>query len=127
MRLSKNFWKSEFDSKDGAEMPTDVLFNIQKLANQLQVLRDYIGKSIKVNSGYRSPKHNKSIGGVKNSQHVLGKAADIVVKGIKPQELALIIERLIDEGEMLQGGIGIYNTFVHYDIRKTRARWDYRK
>lgn len=127
MRLSKNFWKHEFDSKDGAEMPKEVLFNIQKLANQLQVLRDYLGKSIKVNSGYRSPKHNKSIGGVKNSQHVLGKAADIVVKGIKPQELAVIVERLIDEGEMLQGGIGIYNTFLHYDIRKTRARWDYRK
>lgn len=127
MRLSKNFWKSEFDSKDGAEMPKEVLFNIQKLANQLQVLRDYLGKSIKVNSGYRSPSHNKSIGGVKNSQHVLGKAADIVVKGIKPQELALIIERLIDNGEMLQGGIGIYNSFVHYDIRKKKARWDYRK
>lgn len=127
MRLSKNFWKHEFDSKDGTPMPLEVLFNIQKLANQLQVLRDYLGKSIKVNSGYRSPKHNKSIGGVKNSQHVLGKAADIVVKGIKPQELALIIERLIDNGEMLQGGIGIYNSFVHYDIRKKKARWDYRK
>lgn len=127
MRLSKNFWKSEFDSKDGAEMPKEVLFNIQKLANQLQVLRDYLGKSIKVNSGYRSPKHNKSIGGVKNSQHLLGKAADIVVKGIKPQELAVIVERLIDNGEMLQGGIGIYNSFVHYDIRKKKARWDYRK
>lgn len=127
MKLTKNFNKSEFDSKDGSEMPYDVFLNVQKLANQLQVLRDYLSKSIKVNSGYRSPKHNKSIGGVKNSQHVLGKAADIVVKGIKPQELAVIVERLIDEGEMLQGGIGIYNTFLHYDIRKTRARWDYRK
>ena len=127
MRLTTNFWKSEFDSKDGASMPDDVLYNIQKLANQLQVLRNHIGKAIKINSGYRSPSHNKAIGGVKNSQHVLGKASDIVVKGIKPEQLALIIERLINEGEMLQGGIGIYNTFVHYDIRRTRARWDYRK
>ena len=127
MRLTTNFWKSEFDSKDGAEMPNDVLYNIQKLANQLQTLRNYIGKPIKINSGYRSPSHNKSVGGSKNSQHVIGKASDIVVKGIKPDQLALIIERLINEGEMLQGGIGIYNTFLHYDIRKTKARWDFRK
>lgn len=127
MRLTTNFWKSEFDSKDGAEMPEDVLYNIQKLANQLQVLRSYLGKSIKINSGYRSPSHNKSIGGVKNSQHVLGKASDIVVKGIKPEQLALIIERLISDGDMLQGGIGIYNTFVHYDIgfKGKKRRWDY--
>ena len=127
MRLTNNFFKSEFDSKDGAEMPEDVFYNIQKLANQLQVIRNYIGKGIKVNSGYRSPKHNKAIGGVKNSQHVLGKAADLVVRGIKPEQLAIIIERLINDGEILQGGIGIYNSFVHYDIRKIKARWDYRE
>ena len=126
MKLTNNFSKSEFDSKDGAEMPHKVLCNIQKLANQLQVLRDEIGKPIRINSGYRSPIHNKSIRGVKNSQHLLGKAADIVVEGIETNDLALIIEVLINDGEMLQGGLGIYNTFVHYDIRKTRARWDYR-
>lgn len=127
MRLTTNFFKSEFDSKDGAEMPTEVLHNIQKLANQLQVLRSYINKSISINSGYRSPSHNKAIGGVSNSQHVLGKASDIKVNGIKPEQLAIIIERLIDNGDMLQGGIGIYDTFVHYDFRRARARWDYRK
>jgi uncharacterized protein YcbK (DUF882 family) len=126
MRLTTNFWKSEFDSKDGSVMPNDVLYNVQKLANQLQTLRDYLNKPIKINSGYRSPKHNKAVGGSKNSQHVLGKASDIVVKGMKPEEVALIIERLISEGNMLQGGIGIYNTFVHYDIRRTKARWDFR-
>lgn len=129
MKITKNFYKSEFDSKDGAEMPKEVFYNIVKLAIQLQVLRDYLGKPIKINSGYRSPSHNKAIGGVKNSQHVLGKAADIKVKGIKPEQLALIIERLISDGEMLQGGIGIYNTFLHYDFgfKGKRRRWDYRK
>lgn len=129
MRLTKNFYKSEFDSKDGSEMPKEVLYNIQKLAIQLQVLRDYLGKPIKINSGYRSPEHNKAIGGVSNSQHVLGKAADIVVKGVKPEQLSLIIERLIDNGDMLQGGIGIYNTFLHYDFgfKGKKRRWDYRK
>ena len=85
MKITKNFYKSEFDSKDGAEMPKEVFYNVVKLAIQLQVLRDYLGEPIKINSGYRSPKHNKAIGGVKNSQHVLGKASDIKVKGIKPR------------------------------------------
>lgn len=127
MKLTKNFNKSEFDSKDGADMPENVLHNIQKLANQLQYIRDYLDRPIKVNSGYRSPSHNKAISGSKNSQHVLGKAADIKAKGIPTNTLYALIEDLIDKGEILQGGLGLYNTFVHYDIRKTKARWDYRK
>lgn len=127
MKLTENFSKSEFDSKDGAEMPNDVLMNVQKLAGQLQILRNNINKPITINSGYRSPEHNKDIGGVENSQHVLGKAADIKVKGISTRILAALIEDLINDGDMLQGGVGIYNSFVHYDIRKNKARWDYNK
>jgi uncharacterized protein YcbK (DUF882 family) len=127
MKLTNNFSKKEFDSKDGAEMPNDVLMNLQKLAGQLQILRNNINKPITINSGYRSPEHNKAIGGVENSQHVLGKAADIQVKGISTRILAALIEDLINDGDMLQGGLGIYNSFVHYDIRKNKARWDYTK
>jgi len=127
MKLTENFSKSEFDSKDGTEMPNDVLMNVQKLASQLQILRNNINKPITINSGYRSPEHNKSIGGVQNSQHVLGKAADIKVKGISTRILAALIEDLINDGDMLQGGLGIYDKFVHYDIRKNKARWDYTK
>ena len=125
MKLTENFSKSEFDSKDGAEMPNDVLMNVQKLASQLQILRNNINKPITINSGYRSPEHNKAIGGVSNSQHLLGKAADIKVKGISTRILAALIEDLINDGDMLQGGLGIYDTFVHYDIRKSKARWNY--
>lgn len=127
MKLTDNFSKSEFDSKDGAEMPVEVFHNVQKLANQLQALRDHLKKPIKINSGYRSPKHNNTIGGSKNSQHKLGKAADIKVKGISSRILYGIIENLINSSDMLQGGLGLYNGFVHYDIRGSRARWDYSK
>lgn len=127
MRLTKNFHKSEFDSKDGADMPYDVFLNVHKLATQLQTLRNVLNKPIKINSGYRSPEHNFKVGGSLKSQHLLGKAADIVVIGLEPYQVAEVIEGLISNGDMLQGGIGIYNTFVHYDIRKRRARWDYRK
>ena len=124
MKLTKNFNKSEFESKDGSDMPNEVFYNIQKVSNQLQFLRDYLGRSIVVNSAYRSPEHNAAIGGVKNSQHVLGKASDIVVNGLSTTEVYNAIEELINKGDMLQGGLGLYNSFVHYDIRGTKARWN---
>ena len=68
MKLTKNFNKAEFDCKCGCEMPKEVLINVQKLAGYLQILRDHLGKSIKINSGYRSPAHNKKIGGKPKSQ-----------------------------------------------------------
>ena len=122
-KLTTNFSLEEFKCKDGSDIPNDVLPNIIELAKNLQVLRDYLGKSITINSGYRSPKYNAKIGGVKNSQHVKGKAADIVVKGMTPKEVALVIEGLIEKGKMKQGGLGIYPNFTHYDIRGVKARW----
>lgn len=127
MRLTKNFTQREFKSRDGSKMPEDVLCNIKDLADSLQVLRDFLGEPIRINSAYRSPEHNEAIGGVKSSQHILGKAADIKVKDIETKDLYLIIESLIVDGKMKQGGLGLYDTFVHYDIRGSKARWDYRK
>jgi uncharacterized protein YcbK (DUF882 family) len=122
-KITTNFSLEEFKCKDGSDIPNDVLKNIIELAKNLQVLRDAIGKSITINSGYRSPKYNAKIGGVKNSQHVKGKASDLRVSGMTPKELALIIEGLIEQGKMKEGGIGVYPNFTHYDIRGVRARW----
>jgi uncharacterized protein YcbK (DUF882 family) len=122
-KITTNFSLEEFNCKDGSEMPNDVMINVIKLAKNLQVLRDAIGKTIIVNSGYRSPNYNKRIGGVKDSQHLKGKASDITVKGMTPKEIAKVIEGLIASGKMQQGGIGIYPNFVHYDIRNVKARW----
>lgn len=123
--MTKNFKIEEFNCKCGCEMPSDVLDNIIKLASQLQYLRDKIGKPIKINSAYRCESHNKAIGGSSNSQHKIGKAADIVVKDMKPYDVFFMIEDLIDAGELLQGGVGNYSSFTHYDIRKHKARWNY--
>ena len=124
MSLTKNFSKSEFDCNCGCDMPEEVLMEIQKLAGQLQHIRDFIRKPIKITNAYRCPKHNKKVGGVSNSQHILGKAADIQVSGLDPLEVYKTIDNLTEHGHILQGGLGKYNTFTHYDIRKTRARWD---
>jgi len=124
MILTDNFRLQEFASNDGASFPKEVLSNLFELAVNLQVLRDELNAPIKINSGYRSAAHNKKIGGVSNSQHVKGTAADIVVKGFTPDEVAKAIEQLIAKGKMNQGGLGIYDSFVHYDIRGNKARWN---
>jgi len=123
--MTKNFKLKEFECKCGCDMPLEVYENIIKLSSQLQFLRDYTGRPITINSAYRCPKHNKKVGGSKTSQHLLGKAADITIQSLKPAEVFVIIEDLIDMGHMLQGGLGLYEKkgFTHYDIRKTKARW----
>ena len=122
--MTKNFKIEEFECKCGCEMPCDVYDNIIKLASQLQFLRDYTGRPITINSAYRCPEHNAKIGGSKTSQHLLGKAADITIQSLKPAEVYKLIEELIDMGHLLQGGLGLYDNFVHYDIRKKKARWN---
>ena len=122
-QLTKNFHIDEFRSKDGAIFPDDVKTNLLELAKNLQIIRDYIDEPITITSGYRSPEHNLKVGGVKNSQHLKGKAADIITSTYSPFALAEMIEYLIEQGKIKQGGIGIYNSFVHYDIRGTKARW----
>ena len=123
-KLSKNFNKSEFDCSCGCDMPLKVLHNVQKLANQLQALRNVVGNPIKINSGYRCSDYNDNVvKGAKNSQHKLGKAADIVIEEMTPQETFELIDLLINEGELLQGGLSAYPNFVHYDVRKTKSRW----
>ena len=123
MKITANFKLTEFNSKDGAKMPDDVKTNVVKLACNLQRLRNVLKAPITINSGYRSPSHNKAVGGAIRSQHLTGKAADIVVRGFDPIQVKETIEQLIKDGEMLQGGLKAYNTFVHYDIRGQKARW----
>lgn len=122
-QLTKNLNIDEFKSNDGAVMPPDVAKNIQELAKNLQVIRDYFNLPMEITSGWRSPAHNAKIGGAKNSQHIYGRAADFKIKGKSPMEIAKAIEQLITLGRIKQGGVGIYPTWIHYDIRGSKARW----
>jgi len=126
MNLTTNFKLSEFRCKDGTDVPAELLPNVQKLANELQRLRDELGLPIKINSGYRTKSYNKKIGGASNSMHVQAKAADIVVTDITPTNLYKRIEKLIEEGKVNFKGVGVYDTFVHVDVRDRRSRWDER-
>ena len=122
-KLTENFSLSEFRCKDGTDVPEELMENVKLLAKNLQVLRDHIGMPIRITSGYRSPEYNKKIGGAKRSQHMTAKAADIKVSGMTPSEVKAAIVELIKSGKMHSGGIGLYTTFTHYDVRGRNARW----
>lgn len=118
--LSKNFKASEF-SCHGKGCCSTVLIDDQ-LVKYVQAIRDHFGKPITISSGYRCDKHNKNVGGATGSRHSKGQAADIVVKDVKPSEVAKYAESI---GIL---GIGLYETskdghFVHVDTRTNKAFW----
>ncbi len=123
MQLTKNFKLDEFTCRDGSVVPGEHLPNVKKLCENLQILREEIGRPIVVISGYRSPEYNTKIKGAKKSQHLTASAADIIVNGMTSLEVRDTIIRLIKEGKMCKGGVGIYPTFTHYDVRGYNARW----
>ena len=123
MKLTKNFDLKEFECKCGCDMPLEVYENVIKLAGELQKLRTYLDRPIKINSAYRCESHNRAIGGVSNSQHVKGNASDVVISSLSPKEVYTLFDKLMDGGFIAQGGLGLYNTFVHYDTRGYEARW----
>lgn len=127
MKLTENFSLLEFRSKDGSSFPADIVKNLTILAEQLQQLRNHFGKSVAITSGYRSPSHNLKIGGAKDSFHVRGMAADIQIQGVSPKLVYNAIELLIKSGKMIEGGLGLYDSWVHYDFRGKKIRWDKRK
>lgn len=117
MQLSKNFTLSELiEAGSARRLGLDEQFNPdQKIidalralcVNVLQPLRDAVGKPIRINSGYRSPKVNEAVGGSKTSDHMFGRAADIElwIDGVnknqllfdKIVELGLPFKQMIDE------------------------------
>ena len=125
MMLSEHFSLYELN-KHKFDMPDKVLDNLKMLAVQLEIIRAHFNVPVTINSGYRNLEYNRNIGSKDTSQHVKGTAADIVIQGVSPDEVADAIEFLINTGMMKEGGVGRYNTFTHYDIRGTRARWNYK-
>jgi len=110
-RIGDFFALSEMASKDGSD---EVLVHHALMA-LLDAVRRRAGRPVTINSGYRSPTHNRAIGGATNSYHMRGMAADIVVPGKTTAEIAAIARSLG------AGGVGVYgNRFVHIDVGPRR-------
>lgn len=117
-KLSANFKVSEFKCNDGS----DKVLISDELVTLLQKIRDHFSAAVVINSAYRTETYNQKVGGATHSQHVLGTAADIVISGVSPLQVAQYAEYL----QPKSGGIGVYTTFTHVDVRETRSRWDNR-
>ena len=116
------FTRAEFKCKCGGRFcngyPVEIDMNMVKIADQI---REKIGKPITVNSGLRCKTHNANVGGVSNSQHLYGNAADLgCPTGCTPEQMASIAEEIMGD----TGGIGIYTWGIHIDTRSTKSRWN---
>ena len=119
MRL-QHFHISEFDSPDelgsGAGMS-------RKFLKMLDEARELAGVPFKINSGYRSVAHNKKVGGLENSSHLIGVAADISCD--TSSKRYRILASLIAVGFTR---VGIAETFIHVDNDATKTpgvAWTY--
>jgi lysozyme family protein len=106
--------------------PEELWSSVIPLVRTLEAFRKEMGKAVVLTSVYRSPAYNAAIGGASRSQHMAFTAADLQVSGGgNTGAWAQVLKRLRQQG-LFEGGIGIYNSFVHVDVRGTRADWDNR-
>lgn len=109
MKLSKNFWLSEFTKSQTAirrgidNTPTEdhILNLIDLTENVLQPLRDYYGLPVSISSGYRSPTLSKAIGSSVISQHGRGEACDFEIAGVDNYEVAKWIQDNLDFDQLI--------------------------
>lgn len=116
VKLSDHFKVNEFACSDGS----DAVFISPELVELLEKIRVHFGRPVHINSAYRTPAKNKAVGGAAQSQHMYGLAADIHIDGVAPKEIAAYAETLLSG----KGGIGIYRSFTHIDVRKVKSRWN---
>lgn len=113
--LSPHFTVWEFCCKHCGTLPAGGID--PDLILLLEDVRAQFGQPVTINSGYRCPTHNASVGGVQDSQHVDGTAADFTVAETSPAKVYSYLDPRHD------GGLGKYSTFTHVDTRGHRARW----
>lgn len=105
------FKLSEFKCKCCGKIPTSAQYQVQKLVNSLlDPVRRVLQAPIYVNSGYRCKRHNKAVGGVINSQHLTGNAADI--RCYDNAALVEIIKQIGDFDQLI-----VYKTFIHVSYK----------
>lgn len=115
--VSPHFKVKEFHSRKD---PCDTVIIDPRLIDLLENIRRLTGKPVHINSGYRSRAYNQTIKNASpKSQHCEGKAADIWIEGISPEKVAQYAECFLGAS----GGIGIYHTFTHVDVRSGKSRW----
>lgn len=114
--MSPHFKRSEFKCKCGQ---CDHEAVDHELIVVLEDLRTWFDEAVTISSGNRCPDHNDAVGGAPNSKHLYSLAADVWVKNVTPAQ----VYEYLDKKYPNKYGIGLYNAWVHIDVRDQRARW----
>ena len=107
-------------TKNATRIPPDeaIVDNIIALARELQKARNQVGRPFRVNSWYRPPAVNRAVGGASRSQHLSGRAVDLVITGYSGRRAANVVM------PWWRGGVGIYSNLpnvLHLDIGSRRT------
>ena len=114
--LSPHFSKAEMACRCCGELKIE-----KRLVDALERLRGLAGKPIKIHDAYRCARHNQEVGGVTDSEHTRGMAADLDISGLTLQQM---YEFAIQVPDFVEGGIGVYDSgFLHVDVRRACCRW----
>jgi uncharacterized protein YcbK (DUF882 family) len=116
--VPKDGWRwPNFSPTEIARRDTGKLLVHEAALDKLQELRDRLGKPLIVRSGYRSPEHNRAVGGAKRSKHMEGTAFDIAMSNHDPAAF----ETAARKAGFL--GFGFYppSDFIHIDLGPKRV------
>jgi uncharacterized protein YcbK (DUF882 family) len=128
-RLSKHFVVEEFDCRDGTKVSKRDYNGLEYLCRTfLEPLRAKYGP-VKINSGFRTASYNRRIGGASRSYHVYtlhdgnDQAADIACRSGGPRDWHRTLNAIRQRERGGKGGLGLYGTFVHVDVRDYPSNW----
>jgi uncharacterized protein YcbK (DUF882 family) len=128
-RLSKHFVVEEFDCHDGSRVAERDYNGLEYLCRVfLEPLRAKYGR-VHVNSGFRTPSYNRKIGGAAQSFHIYtmhdgnDQAADVTCTKGDPRGWHAYLNSIRRKERGGKGGLGLYPSFVHVDIRDYQANW----
>lgn len=111
----------ELACKDRERTPYPVEWRASRavvLAREFEMVRALVGGPVTIGSAYRTPAHNRAIGGSRESQHCEGRALDLYPPtGWTLLRFYRVIREWAGNEDSAIGGIGQYPRFVHIDIR----------
>jgi uncharacterized protein YcbK (DUF882 family) len=116
MRIAEHFTLNEFQSRDGYP----IILIHPALILLLENIRRHFAAPVHITSAFRTIEHNKKIGGRKDSLHLYGMAADIIVRNVSPFEVTYYARNQLDVG-----GVGHYRNFTHLDVFGENRNWFY--
>lgn len=122
VRLSPHFLLSELRCHDGTAVPLKFWKNARAICARAEALRTKVGGPLIVTSGFRTVQWNKKVGGARGSYHLTASALDLTSRTVSAPVMHAAYLELIKAGVVPDGGLGLYENWIHIDLGP-RRRW----